>query len=165
MGSARHGERKIRADYREPRSLPLSMELLRRASEDLLSEYRYEDALVLLDFVHPEIWPYDHLLRSLAERAKDPAVQMAKHQKLVNLTLSFLKSREELIEKSQSQCILPLSEYTLDALQVLLKRGDLDDPGTKSELNAALERAKLHKECPQTPLHYTELLDQLLSAF
>ena len=101
-GSARHGERKIRADYREPRSLPLSMELLRRASEDLLSEYRYEDALVLLDFVHPEIWPYDHLLRSLAERAKDPAVQMAKHQKLVNLTLSFLKSREELIEKAKA---------------------------------------------------------------
>ena len=39
----------------------------------------------------------------------------------------------------------------MDALQVLLKRGDLDDPGTKSELNAALERAKLHKECPQNP--------------
>ena len=163
LGGTPEKEQEALADYLKPRSLPLSMELLRRTGEDLLHDCRYQDALVLLDFVHPEIWPYDHLLCSLAESARDSTLQVAKKQMIASLALTFLRRREELIENGQGWCILPLSESTVDALQIFLKRGG--DEAFQTDFRAVLERDKLHRLSSEMSLPSQRIIDADLGYF
>jgi hypothetical protein len=103
------------------RYLPLSMKLLCHASRLLLQEQRAYDALALLQYVHPEIWPYDELLQSVLSLKGSIGVS-----DVAVLALSVLRRRDEIVRNGQEWYAF-ISEETRQSLcKLSTSRGGKD---------------------------------------